>query len=73
MASLDDVEQFERDLRRAVDSLPAYRGPHQLLYDVTGATVPSQEVVQALRRLALAFPRTSAFVLINAVRSPAAN
>ena len=66
MASLEDVERFERDLRRAVDSLTAYRGPHQLLYDVSGATIQSQEVVQALRRLALASPRTSAFALVNA-------
>ncbi len=66
MASLDDVKQFELDLERAVEALPTYRGPHQLLYDVSGATIQSQDVVQALRRLALASPRTSAFALVNA-------
>jgi hypothetical protein len=66
MASLDDVKQFELDLQRAVDALPKLRGPHQLLYDVSGATIQSQDVVQALRRLALASPRTSAFALVNA-------
>ncbi len=65
-ASLDDVKQFELDLQRAVDALPNYRGPHQLLYDVSEAKVQSQDVVQALRQLALASPRTSAFALVNA-------
>ncbi|GAA0332648.1 hypothetical protein GCM10009087_48570 [Sphingomonas oligophenolica] len=65
MASVDDVKQFELDLQRAVDALPAYRGPHQLRYDVSGAAIQSQDVVQALRLLALASPRTSAFALVN--------
>jgi len=65
-ASLDDVKQFERDLQRAIDTLPNYHGPHQLLYDVSEAKVQSQDVVQALRQLALASPRTSAFALVNA-------
>ena len=65
-ASLDDVKQFARDLQQAVDTLPTYRGPHQLLYDVSEAKVQSQDVVQALRQLALASPRSSAFALVNA-------
>ena len=65
-ASLDDVKQFARDLQRAVDTLPTYRGPHQLLYDLSEAKVQSQDVVQALRQLALASPPTSAFALVNA-------
>ena len=65
-AALDDVKQFARDLQQAVDTLPTYRGPHQLLYDVSEAKVQSQDVVQALRQLALASPRSSAFALVNA-------
>ena len=65
-ASLDDVKQFARDLQQAVDTLPTYRGPHQLLYDVSEAKVQSQDVVQALRQLALASLRSSAFALVNA-------
>ena len=65
-ASLDDVARFEEDLRRALECLPADLGPHQLLYDVSAAQIQSQEVVEALRRLALLSPRTSAFALVNA-------
>jgi len=65
-AALDDVKQFARDLQQAVDTLPTYRGPHQLLYDVSEAKVQSQDVVQALRQLALASLRSSAFALVNA-------
>lgn len=65
-ATLDDVERFDEALQRAITRLPAHRGPHQLLYDVSGAKIQSQEVVQALRSLALGSPRTSAFALVNA-------
>jgi hypothetical protein len=65
-ASLDDVKQFERDLQRAIDALPTNRGPHQLMYDVSAAKIQTQDVVHALRELALASPRTSAFALVNA-------
>ena len=64
-ASLEDVQQFENDLKRALDRLPANRGPHQMLYDVSGAQIQSQDVVRALRRFALDCPPTSAFALVN--------
>jgi hypothetical protein len=65
-ASMDDVRRFDDDLRRAFTELPSHRGPHQLLYDVSGAKIQSQEVVNALRQAALHSPRTSAFALVNA-------
>ena len=65
-ASMDDVRQFEDELHQALVQLPGHRGPHQLLYDVSAAKIQSQDVVQALRELALRSPRTSAFALVNA-------
>jgi hypothetical protein len=65
-ASIADVERFEDELRQAFTRLPSHRGPHQLLYDVSGAKIQSQDVVLELRRLALHSPRTSAFALVNA-------
>lgn len=65
-ATLDDVRDFEQASQRAVGKLPEYRVPHQLLYDVSHAKIQAQEVVQALRALALPSTRTSAFALVNA-------
>lgn len=65
-ASMDDVRRFDADLQQAFARLPTHRGPHQLLYDVSGAKIQSQDVVFALRQLALHSPRTSAFALVNA-------
>jgi hypothetical protein len=65
-ASMEDVRQFEGELQRALDRLSTHRGPHQLLYDVSAAKIQSQDVVHALRELALRSPRTSAFALVNA-------
>ena len=65
-ASMRDVKRFKGELDEALASLPARRGPHQLLYDVSGATIQSQDVVRALRQLATESPRTSAFALVNA-------
>ena len=65
-ASMDDVRRFDEDLRQAFARLPTHRGPHQLLYDVSGAKIQSQDVVHALRQLALRSPRKSAFAVVNA-------
>ncbi len=64
-ATLDDVKRLEQELLRADDLLPKFRGAHQLLYDISGATIQSQEVVDALRDLATHSPAKSAFALIN--------
>ena len=65
-ATIEDVTAFGRELEHAVGRLQSYRGPHQMLYDVSEAKIQSQDVVQALRELALQSPRTSAFALVNA-------
>ena len=65
VALMDDVRRFDEDLRQALVRLPTHRGPHQLLYDVSGAKIQSQDVVFALRQLARHTP-TSAFALVNA-------
>lgn len=64
-ASIDDVAAFGRELDLALSHLPSHRRPHQMLYDVSEAKIQSQDVVQALRRLALQSPRTAAFALVN--------
>ena len=65
-ATVDDVRRFEQDLQHAHDLMPKHRGAHQLLYDVSGAKIQSQDVVQALRDLAIQSPSKSAFALVNA-------
>ena len=65
-ATLETVRRFEADFRRALDRLSPRRGAHQLIYDVSRAKIQSQDVVDALRQLALHSPRTSAFALVNA-------
>jgi hypothetical protein len=65
-ASIDDVRQFEYDLRHAYSMLPTHKGHHQLLYDVSGAMIQAQAVVEALRDLAIHSPPKSAFALVNA-------
>ena len=65
-ASMGDVKQFEALLRQAFTRLATGRGPHQLLYDVSAATIQSQDVVQALRELAIEAPPRSELALVNA-------
>jgi hypothetical protein len=63
---LTDVYRFKAQLDEALERLPKHQGPHQLLYDVSAASIQSQQVVQALRKIAVEAPRTSAFALVNA-------
>lgn len=65
-ATIEDVKRFEQELQRARDRMPKNSGAHQLLYDVSRATIQSQDVVQALRDLAIHSPLKSAFALVNA-------
>lgn len=65
-AMLKDVRRFEADLMLAIADLSASREPHQLLYDVSAAQIQSRDVVDALRKLAILSPRTSACALVNA-------
>lgn len=65
-ASIEDVRKFEHDLRNSYSMLPTHKGDHQLLYDVSGAMIQAQAVVEALRDLAIHSPPKSAFALVNA-------
>ena len=65
-ATIDDVTRFEQELHRAHDMLHKDGGAHQLLYDVSAATIQSQDVVQALRDLAAHSPAKAACALVNA-------
>ena len=60
------VRQFERDLVVARQGISATSGGYQVLYDVSSATIQSQEVVAQLRQLVRTSPPTSAFALVNA-------
>lgn len=65
-ATCEDVERFRQDLASALGSLPTHRGLHQILYDVSRASIQSQDVVFALQDIAAHSPKSSAFALVNA-------
>ncbi len=65
-ATFQDVERFRLELVYALSTLPAHRGPHQILYDVSQAKIQSQEVVSALHDIAANSPKSAAFALVNA-------
>lgn len=52
LCSLDEFNAFVGDLRMAITTFPGFGPPPTTLYDFTGATIQTQEVVSAMKALA---------------------
>ena len=60
-----DLPVFEDDLAKAEETLGGRDGTLQLLYDVSDAQIQSQEIVAALRRIAIRSSKRKAIALVN--------